>query len=111
LLSPDSRSAFSLPLENDRLISKKVKIDSKGRISISSEIRKNFGLEEGSEIGLVFDPKRNFVVLVFDNGQDSVVGSTEVCGTSDPGSKEFDAGKNLRRSVAPGPGPRKRWYE
>ncbi|NIO23079.1 MAG: hypothetical protein GTN38_03580 [Candidatus Aenigmarchaeota archaeon] len=94
-LSPDSKLAFSGFLESEGLISKKIKIDSKGRISIPSEIRKNFGLEEGVEIELVFDLKRNFVVLVFSNGQDGVCSSTEDCGSSEPGAN-------------PGPGPQER---
>jgi AbrB family looped-hinge helix DNA binding protein len=111
LLSPDSRLLFSDFIDSDGLNVRKVKLDSKGRISIPSEVRKNFGLEEGIEIELVFDLKKNFVILLFDNGQDGVVGSTVDCGSASPGSKEFDAGENLRLSVIPGPGPRKRWYE
>lgn len=107
MLSPDSKLAFSVSLESEGLNVRKVKVDSKGRISIPSEIRKNFGLYEGIEIELAFDLSKNFVILVFDNGQDGVVGSTEVCGASRPGSKEFDADKNLRRSETPGPGPEK----
>lgn len=95
MLSPDSKSAFSGFLESEGLNVRKVKVDSKGRISIPSEIRKNFGLEEGKEIELVFDLRKNFLLLIFDNGQDGVVGSTEVCGASGSGS-------------IPGPGPEKK---
>lgn len=38
--------------------------------------------------------KKNFVILVFDNGQDGVGGSTVDCGSASPGSN-------------PGPGPDK----
>jgi AbrB family looped-hinge helix DNA binding protein len=103
--SSTSSLDFSFPdfPENEGLISKKIRIDSKGRISIPSELRKNFGLEEGSEIELLFDLRKNFVVLVFGEGsdsygQDGVKGkdaaelrrptkvSTEACGASRPGS-------------------------
>jgi AbrB family looped-hinge helix DNA binding protein len=103
LLSLDSEFSFSGSKGNERLFRRKLKIDSKGRISIPSEIRKNFRLEEGFEIELVFDLKKNFVMLFFGQdgvkGQDtafpcrSTNGSTEVCGTSNPGS-------------SPGPGPK-----
>lgn len=93
MLSLDSEVTFSGCLESEGLNVRKVKIDSKGRISIPSEVRKNFGLDEGVEIELVFDLKKNFVVLVFDNGQDGVVGSTVDCGSISSGS-------------IPGPGPK-----
>lgn len=105
MLSPDSKLAFSVSPESEGLNVRKVKVDSKGRISIPSEVRKNFGLEEGFEIEMVFDLRKNFVILVFDNGQGGVCSNTEDCGSSEPGAKEFDAGVNLRRSVTPGPGP------
>lgn len=66
-----------------------MKLDSKGRISIPCELRKNFGLEEGIEIELVFDLGKNFAVLIFErseNGQDGVAGSTADCGSARPGS-------------------------
>jgi len=94
LLSPDSKVAFSGFLESEGLNVRKVKVDSKGRISIPSELRKNFKLEEGSEIELVFDLKKNFVVLTFGNGQDGVRSNTEDCGSSEPGA-------------TPGPDPEK----
>lgn len=94
MLSPDSKFAFSAFPEGEGLNVRKVKVDSKGRISIPSEIRKNFRLEEGKEVELVFDLKENFVMLFFVNGQDGVVGSTVDCGSASPGSN-------------PGPGPEK----
>lgn len=89
-----------------------MKIDSKGRISIPSEIRKNFGLEEGFEIELLFDLKKNFVVLVF--GQDGVTVSTVDCGSASPGSNTaFPRASTSSKAVEqkgnpvenPGPGP------
>ena len=51
--------------------SENVKIDSKGRISIPSYVRRNFGLEEGSKVELRFNLKRNLILIVFENGQSS----------------------------------------
>jgi AbrB family looped-hinge helix DNA binding protein len=83
-----------------------VRIDQKGRISIPSEIRKNFGLEEGTEIELVFDLRKNYLILKFsENGQDGACSNMGDCGSPEPGAKELDESKNLRRSVIPGPGP------
>ena len=86
MFSLDSKFAFSGLDENERLIRRKVKVDSGGRISIPSEGRKNFGLDEGMEIEMVFSTRKNFVVLDFDNGQDGVIGSIADCGSAGPGS-------------------------
>lgn len=45
-------------------------MDSKGRVSIPSEIRKSFGLEEGTEIELVFDLRKNYLVLKLGGEED-----------------------------------------
>ena len=58
-----------------------VKLDSKGRISIPSFLRKNFNLQEGAELRLVFDLSKNFFIV-----QNGVADSIEVCGTSGAGS-------------------------
>ncbi len=47
--------------------SRKVRIDSKGRISIPSEIRKNFNMGKESDISLVFNLKENCLILVPEN--------------------------------------------
>lgn len=57
MLSPES--AFSGKPKR-----RKARLDSKGRISIPSDIRKSFGLEKGAEITLVFDLRRNYLILV-----------------------------------------------
>ncbi len=44
---------------------RKVRIDSKGRISIPSDIRRSFGLDEGMEIKLFFDLSKNILILEF----------------------------------------------
>lgn len=69
MLSLDSKFAFSGSKENERLIRRKVKVDSKGRVSIPSDIRRNFGLDEGIEIEMIVDLKKNFLILKFENGQ------------------------------------------
>ena len=48
-----------------------VKIDSKGRISIPAWVRRNYGLDEGMELGLKFDLGNQAILLIFD-GQDGV---------------------------------------
>ena len=40
-----------------------VKVDSKGRISIPSFLRKNFNLKEGETLVLFFDLKKNFLLI------------------------------------------------
>jgi AbrB family looped-hinge helix DNA binding protein len=82
LLSPRTFSEKDLKI-------RKVRIDSKGRISIPSELRKNFGLGKDSEVNLVFDLKRNVIFLVI--GQGSVKASIDsksvkACGASGSGS-------------------------
>ena len=42
-----------------------VKLDSKGRISIPSFLRKNFNLKQGEDVRLVFDLKLNKMLVVF----------------------------------------------
>jgi AbrB family looped-hinge helix DNA binding protein len=97
LFSLDSRFFFSDSDENERLTRRKVRIDSKGRISIPSVLRKNFGLEEGIEIELLFNLKKNFLVLILDNGQDGVDGSTVGCGSAGPGSNPGPGPENISR--------------
>jgi len=59
---PENASPVSKGLE---CFSRKLKLDSKGRISIPSELRKNFGLDEGIDVELVFDLRKSFAVLIF----------------------------------------------
>ena len=58
-----------------------VKVDSKGRISIPSFLRKNFNLKEGAEVRLVFDLSKNFFIV-----QNSVKASTSDCESLSPSS-------------------------
>ena len=53
-----------------------VKLDSKGRISIPSFLRKNLALVEGVELELIFDLRKNCFLVSVQNG---VVGSTSDC--------------------------------
>ncbi len=97
LLSPDA-------------ISDKVRIDSKGRISIPAWMRRNFLLLEGSEVELRLNLKRNLILLVFVNGQDSVIDSTRVCEALGPDSKGVGRLKIIeqsRQSGISGPDPEK----
>lgn len=105
MLSLDSEFAFSASKENERLIRRKVKVDSKGRISIPSDIRKNFRLDEGIEIDMLLDLKKNYVILDFRNGQDSVCSNTGDCGSSESGARDFDTDKKLCHSAFPDSGP------
>lgn len=63
---------------------RKVRIDSKGRISIPSDIRKSIGLEFGSNALLGFDLKRGIIFIIC--GQDGVAVSIRACGALGPGS-------------------------
>ena len=101
-----------------RLIVRKAKIDSKGRVSIPSDIRKNFGLEEGSFVEIVFDLAQNAAFLNFACGRDGVRVSTEGCEPSGPSSnKPFPREpakrlmpKNGKSFENLGPGPEERGY-
>lgn len=84
---------------------RKARVDSKGRISVPSDIRRSMGLVRGSEVLLDSDLFRNMIVLTPqpgssqsgkpDNGQGGVTGCIRDCGSLGPGS-------------TPGPGPRER---
>ena len=87
LLSPDSKA---------RISTRKMRLDSKGRISLPAEIRRNFGLDSNSDIIIAFNLKKNFIFLLI--GQDGVAESTEGCGSSGLGSNPGpDPGKIVRR--------------
>ncbi len=104
LLSPDSRT---------KTFTRKVKLDSKGRILIPAEIKRNFGLEAGSDIKAVFSLDSNLVLLVL--GRDGVADSMGDCGFPGPGSTApFWTGKrpkarsgNYAGAENPGPDPSK----
>ena len=82
LLSPASATG-----SETRTFTRKVQIDSKGRILLPIDVRRNFGLEKDFEINVVFSLDRNLVLLVIsEDGQDGVAESTEVCGSSGPGA-------------------------
>lgn len=40
-----------------------VRVDSKGRISIPSFLRKNFGLKEGDSLQFIFDLRKEFIIF------------------------------------------------
>lgn len=65
-----------------------VKIDSRGRISIPTFLRKNFYLLGGSKVRLRFNWKYNQILIDFryKNGQSGVNGNIEPCGGSVLGS-------------------------
>ncbi len=68
----------------------RVRLDSKGRISIPAFLRRNLCLEQNSEVVLGFNLKYNAVILIASgpNGQGSIKASTEGCGPSSEGSKD-----------------------
>lgn len=73
----DSRSPENVSL-------RKIRIDSKGRISIPSDLRRSLGLELGSELLMGFDLERGIILLFC--GQDGVICSTKGCGSFSPGA-------------------------
>ena len=91
LLSPGSRSA---------IFTRSAKLDSKGRLSLPIDVRKSFGLDEGSEVSMVFSLDMNLVLLVI--GQDGVEASIGACGAPgrgsiprpDPDANDTGGGKN-----------------
>ena len=61
----------------------RVRLDSKGRISIPAFLRRNFGMGGNCELVLGYRLKYNSVILIPNaNGQDSVTASTRACGTA-----------------------------
>lgn len=75
LLSPGSRSA---------IFTRSAKLDSKGRLSLPIDVRRSFGLDEGSEVRIMFSLDNNLVLLVI--GQDGVEASIGACGAPGRGS-------------------------
>ncbi|MBI4175782.1 MAG: hypothetical protein HY518_01130, partial [Candidatus Aenigmarchaeota archaeon] len=59
-----------------------------GRISIPSWIRRNYNLNTGSEVELVFDIKENIIFLNL--GPDGANISTRACGALNAGEKMSD---------------------
>ena len=82
------------------------KLDSKGRISIPSEIRKTLGLNASDILEFGISISGKFVVLK-KNDCDSVTGNTAGCGPAIPSSNPF-AGRSSVSSKAEtlGRGPR-----
>lgn len=88
-------------------VSRSARIDSKGRISIPSDIRRSLGLETGRELVLDIDLEESVIVMRIDNGQSGVVDCIGDCGSPGPGSVEpFSAGKPAK-AFAEIPLPRK----
>ena len=71
-------------------------MDSKGRISIPSDIRRSFGLETGDIVCIFYDLKENVLFLAAD-GQDGVTASTKGCGPLSS-SSTLDSGP-ARRNI------------
>ena len=72
---------------NPRTFIRRAKLDSKGRIILPIDVRRNFGLEKDCEISVVFSLDKNYVLLVIGgDGQDGVEESIEGCGSSGPGA-------------------------
>lgn len=67
-----------------RIFTRKVRLDSKGRILLPAEVRRNFGLDKDLEIKIVYTLEKNQILLVI--GQDGVAESIEDCGSSGPGA-------------------------
>jgi AbrB family looped-hinge helix DNA binding protein len=95
LLSPVSnstritqRTRISRETKKAKIFTKRLKLDSKGRILLPSEIRRNFGLDKGSEIDIAFNLEENVIFLEIsgNDGQDSVNVSTKACGAFRPGA-------------------------
>ncbi len=97
---------------------REARVDSKGRVSIPSDIRRSYGLAAGDIVCFRFDLRRNELLLSLgglkdaNDGQGGAKASTEGCGPFDPGSIE---GKERLRALKPfgnpGSGPSRRLYE
>ncbi len=91
-------------------ISKRVRLDSKGRISIPSELRKILGIEEGFEFRIRFNLKSNKAILDFSdfkedsyssikNDRCGVMVSTKACGAFSPCSNPGAGPSRKKREV------------
>ena len=101
----DSKGRISIPSKpflskekstvypKERVYTIPVKLDSKGRISIPSFLRKNFGLNQSSEIQLIFDLSKNFFIV-----QNGVADSISGCGSLGLGSTP-DSGPAKREDI------------
>jgi hypothetical protein len=86
LLSPDSNSV---------IFTCKAKLDSKGRILLPAEIRRNYALDKDSEISIAFDLKKNLILLVI--GQGGVEAGIGACGAPGRGSiPRPDPGESIK---------------
>jgi len=94
---------FSL-VSRKKLFSRKIRIDSKGRILLPADIRKNFGLGADSEVTVVYSLFDDFLNVVF--GQGSAKESTKACGAFSPGSSGYYISPET-----PGPDPDDRGEE
>ncbi len=87
LLSSDSKTIC---------FTRKIRLDSKGRILLPVEIRRNYGLGKDSEIEIIFSLDKNLILLTI-GGQDGVADSIGACGAPSPGSNPGpDPEKNYR---------------
>ena len=107
MFTEEARLLVSATSISQSISCRQLRLDSKGRISIPSDVRRSFGLEEGDFVTLTFNFADNKITLVFD-GQSGAKASTGGCGPSDPGSIDRQSGKGCRRSDIPGSGPFKR---
>jgi aspartate racemase len=109
---------------------RRVRVDSKGRVSIPSDIRRSLGLSRGSEVLLGFDLANSRIVLTLAGksegwtsqagrldfrrklsegyGQGGVIKSIGDCGSPGPGGKPLDS-RRESSGVSPGPGPVNRY--
>jgi bifunctional DNA-binding transcriptional regulator/antitoxin component of YhaV-PrlF toxin-antitoxin module len=111
LLSPNSRATFLSERKSagqkKQYLLRKIKLDSKGRILIPVEVRKNFNLTEKCELELIFSLSKNIIFLVFENGQSDVTSSIKACGKVFTGVESLQnlkqkPVKKLRTAFSPG---------
>ena len=75
------------PFAKSATFTRKARLDSKGRLSLPVVVRRNFGLDEGSEVLMVFSLDKNLILLVIgEDGQDGVEASIGACGAPGRGS-------------------------
>ncbi len=71
-----------MDVASQKIVSREVLVDSKGRISIPSDLRRSLGFEEGDVLSVMIDLEKGLLVI----GQSGVNGSTIGCGPVSPGS-------------------------
>jgi bifunctional DNA-binding transcriptional regulator/antitoxin component of YhaV-PrlF toxin-antitoxin module len=60
-VSPDSKA------RSGKIFTRKLRLDSKGRLLLPVEIRRNYGLDSDADIAIAFSLEKNIILLLINN--------------------------------------------